>query len=783
MKEKYNLIQELLQKSQELTGDNRLSLVGQGDFYGTNSAMRSTMNIKHHTQHLAIDNPEFPFVFNGSENVIGANSSFYFKTDRPYRVIKRIGKFNELMNGHPYFALYFLHCEADDSWRLIERQECENLSENFGFNYRNEYLDACEEGELIPPDTLLYSSTSYDDSMNVGIGMNGRILYGVDPDVQDDAIKISESFARKMVSNQVISKTIPVNENTIFVNLHGDDHEYRGLPNIGDVITDGILCATRQIKETRMFSDLRDSSLRSVNFSSDQIFYGEGEVVDINIYSNNPKLQLNRINKQLIQYHNDLKYFYSEVYRMCMRVIRSGSKSIDREVHHWLRRAKEYLDEEAKWDLNDNIFSNMMVQILLRKRSNLKIGMKITGRHGNKTVISKIVPDDEMPYLTNGTTVDRYGRVQPVGEKIVVDLITNPLALINRTIPMALFESSITFILAKTREKMSTMEVGEEAVKLMFDVIRRFNPTFTEAMEKVYKQLSPRQKEEFFHDTVDRWAGVQKDAFDPDTNLRDAILATYEQFGEFLQPYDVFVPKKKWVDAEHPNGRDIFIGKYHIGYQYILLLKQSGERGFSVRSAGAVSDEGLPEKSNDHKTGKQWSSDTAVRFGEYETPNFMLVTEPEDFALVTALYRSSMDGRRFMYEAILDEDGDYDIPMEFHSRTADIMQVYLKSLGVKMETIIGDTDTIGEPEDSETINCYTFRNNVIFCTAEEMYRVKKLAKLYKHYLKDHPMDITDFDEAWDYILENLPFKRKYLTDSVVKLFKNNLEVLTTGKYL
>lgn len=161
----------------------------------------------------------------------------------------------------------------------------------------------------------------------------------------------------------------------------------------------------------------------------------------------------------------------------------------------------------------------------------------------------------------------------------------------------------------------------------------------------------------------------------------------------------------------------------------------------------------------------------------------MLVTEPEDFALITALYRSSVDGRRFMYEAILDEDGDYDIPMDFHSRTADIMQVYLKSLGVKMETIIGDTDQIGEAEDNETVNCYTFRNNVIFCTSEEMYRIKKLAKLYKHYLKDHPMDIVDFDEVWDYILEHLPFKKKHLTENVVKLFKNNLEVLTTGKYL
>lgn len=165
-----------------------------------------------------------------------------------------------------------------------------------------------------------------------------------------------------------------------------------------------------------------------------------------------------------------------------------------------------------------------------------------------------------------------------------------------------------------------------------------------------------------------------------------------------------------------------------------------------------------------------------------ETPNFLIITQPEDFALVTALYRSSIDGRRFMYEAILSEDGEYQIPDKFHSRTVDIMQVYLKSLGVRMETYVGGDDYIGEPEDYETVVPYTFRNSTIFATPNEMYYVLKLAKAYKFYIRDNPNSINDFDDTWEWMMENLPFKKKHLTENVVKIFRNNLEVLTTGGY-
>lgn len=134
-----------------------------------------------------------------------------------------------------------------------------------------------------------------------------------------------------------------------------------------------------------------------------------------------------------------------------------------------------------------------------------------------------------------------------------------------------------------------------------------------------------------------------------------------------------------------------------------------------------------------------------------------------------------------MYEAVLDDNIKYNIPKEFTSRSSEILQVYLKSLGVKMETIYDEDEFIGEEEhDIETIG-FKVGQNIIFCTMNEMYYMKKMQKVYKRYLKDNPNVIDDPEEVWEYIMENLPFKKKHLTDNIVKLFKDNMEAFSIAK--
>jgi DNA-directed RNA polymerase subunit beta len=47
-----------------------------------------------------------------------------------------------------------------------------------------------------------------------------------------------------------------------------------------------------------------------------------------------------------------------------------------------------------------------MVKVYVAKKRKLSVGDKMAGRHGNKGVVSKIVPVEDMPYLPNGRQVD-----------------------------------------------------------------------------------------------------------------------------------------------------------------------------------------------------------------------------------------------------------------------------------------------------------------------------------------------------------------------------------------
>ena len=250
--------------------------------------------------------------------------------------------------------------------------------------------------------------------------------------------------------------------------------------------------------------------------------------------------------------------------------------------------------------------------ILGDKRNGCCESVGITKRAGNKTVVCQIWKDEDMPYLVEKVTTDEYGVNHPVGVRERVEMITNPLALINRTRPMGMFEGSVTFIMDRIRKYAATLDSIEEQKNLIFDVISILNPKQGKELEDVYNGLSDYKKKKFIEDCIslnydgtlrtDNGMYLRWEAFNKEWLLRDSIIKVYEKYADILQPYYIFMPKKKW-------GRDIPLGRDCVGYQYILLLKQSGEKGFSVRSSGAISDESLPEKSSDNKSSRApWSS-------------------------------------------------------------------------------------------------------------------------------------------------------------------------------
>jgi DNA-directed RNA polymerase subunit beta len=49
---------------------------------------------------------------------------------------------------------------------------------------------------------------------------------------------------------------------------------------------------------------------------------------------------------------------------------------------------------------------NEIIKVTIAQKRNIKVGDKMTGRHGNKGIISKVMPAEDMPYMADGTPVD-----------------------------------------------------------------------------------------------------------------------------------------------------------------------------------------------------------------------------------------------------------------------------------------------------------------------------------------------------------------------------------------
>ena len=64
----------------------------------------------------------------------------------------------------------------------------------------------------------------------------------------------------------------------------------------------------------------------------------------------------------------------------------------------------EILSRKNKDELDAGV--NMMVKVYIAQKRILQVGDKLAGRYGNKGVISRVLPECDMPYMANGQTVD-----------------------------------------------------------------------------------------------------------------------------------------------------------------------------------------------------------------------------------------------------------------------------------------------------------------------------------------------------------------------------------------
>ncbi len=102
-----------------------------------------------------------------------------------------------------------------------------------------------------------------------------------------------------------------------------------------------------------------------------------------------------------------------------------------------------YKHEKTKIMLGDELPSGIvqLAKVYVAKKRKLSVGDKMAGRHGNKGVVAKVVPQEDMPFMTDGTPVD---------------MVLNPLGVPSRMNLGQLFETALGWAGKKLGTKYSS---------------------------------------------------------------------------------------------------------------------------------------------------------------------------------------------------------------------------------------------------------------------------------------------------------------------------------------
>lgn len=758
MQEKYNLNERLEEANQKFQGSHALlgkSMIGFPQYV---NSMRSVMFASHTAQLLSQVFPDFPGFFTGGENVVGKYSSGYKKTHHKYTVFKKIVKFEDIVE-HPQIYNLFLFDEDAERFDVIERKPGESLTENYGYEYNNSAIDAVTEEDVIDAGKVLFKSTSYDESMNYSYGRNVSTIWSLDPFTSEDAATVSDELVPLMVAPKFDDVDATVNDNDFPLNTYGDPDdpsEYKVMPDIGEE-SNGIVLALRRKFNNQEFHDFKTSMLSKIT-ETDTKFYLEGTVADITIYCNADEIPNTTFMKQIKKYYVSQMKYYKKIKKCCEEIFQSGY-DFSNDVDYLYKRACDHLDRKRKWKSKDSVPSGLKIVISVQRREGISLGQKISMRMGNKSVIAKIVPKEQMPY---------YYDVE--GNKHYVQLKVNLLAIINRTTSAPLFEQAANFIGRKCQEQLHKFTIREEKEDLLFDVIKMFNEEQYRYLKDKYQGMGEEEKDKFV------WYCENVRIHFHQPPIEDAGMEpVFYRLGHIVDKYDWIKPEKTYVfkwGREIPCMQDSYISDV-----YVIELKQTSKRGFSARNTGAINQRGLPARSNKSKSHLNKESDTAIRFGESENLTFMIGMMPEEVVLFNALYRTSVKARKDIAKGAITGKPVINVDKSYDSRVAELLHVRLKSLGFELLFLDEDDDLAEYDNDEMTLFPIKGRNgSAMLCTAYEKFLYDRRASIRDEILSEEGiMDGDELNKRIDqviadreYIIGDVDWTKPFFTNCVEK---------------
>lgn len=600
------------------------------------SAGRLELFAKNIGQTRVPNKPELPDMFSGFESVFGDYTFNSARRENEIKVIAVIDKYAMQISSiragsNPMRTVIYRDLKTGEvSYFDVRRFTC--LTNDYG--YENIMRHNIQAGDVIPPETEIYSSPAKDGDTYM-LGVNANVAFTTILETTEDCFAMSESLAKRLSPKSIETKSITTSVKRYPLNLYGNDEQYKIFPDIGETVNpNGILCAFRPVRKFSAMSDLMPHKLTEINHLFDQKVYAHpgAKVVDIEVYLDHRGELPERVYEQVRIYHEARLSYWREIVKVYDQVktlpISMKFNTLVTRAMGRLLAAKQgipNIGKRPKVTLVDGFNPvTLRIDITLMHQVIVNKGHKSAGRDGAKGVVI-VVPDEEMP-------IDEQG--------FRADICIDPVSVLKRTNVIQLYEQYINRVLKWQAMNLDQYGSVEDQFRRVVELLNDINPEYAKIIKQEHTTV--RQKEQYIAECK---ADTIKICIPPsmDNLTKDMILKLEEKYKTPISPIEFTINTstgKKRVKSKTPVC---------IGSKYVYLLSKYPKP--LAPGYGFVNKCHMPVGSKD-KHGSPLGT-TPIRFGESESRIFAATLDIKTALRFKCLYSGSRIGPKLMVEALM----------------------------------------------------------------------------------------------------------------------------------
>jgi len=388
-------------------------------------------------------------------------------------------------------------------------------------------------------------------------------------------------------------------------------------------------------------------------------------IVEDDIYNRIEKILLNKTVVKVGRKKSNNKItkdFLAQISREQWFTIKLKDKHQNSELESYYQRLKlldnNFQDKleiarkkiEAPDDLSPGVLK--MVKVFLAVKRRIQPGDKIAGRHGNKGVISRVVPVEDMPYMEDGTPID---------------ILLSPLGVPSRMNVGQVLETHLGW---------AAKELGLKLDKLLKENKKNKVATIKSYLNKVYNTTAPGRKvslSQLSNQEILELAENLKNGIPMATPVFDGAHET--EIKNLLELSELpssgqttLIDGRTGVEYDRPVT---------IGYMYMLKLNHLVDDKMHARSTGPYSLVTQQPLGGKAQFGGQ-------RFGEMEVWALEAYGAAHTLRELLTYKSDDVQGRTRMYKQIIDGSNEIEtnVPESFN-----VLMKEIRSLGLNIDLV------------------------------------------------------------------------------------------------